>query len=308
MRKASFIESQSSHVISGPLDKIAYVRHVRSWSDLAALQEQFSSENEKWIYRGLRSAKWNLETTLERAVRRFDSHHMPTLAIEGGLIRQFQRRAHHYLLDVPENEKWIEWLSLMQHHGGPTRLMDWTYSFNVALHFAIEAYGLEKSDKSCVIWGFELNWMEKQLKRILSSSDWRLISKTDRNLEEAKTFKRIFANRKHLRKSLVCAVNPFRLNQRLSIQQGIFLCPGDISKPFQENLASMFPATKVSKKLVKCIITFDEEARKEVARRLIRMNMTRTTLFPGLDGFASSLALHLANPVVLEPSSSFPID
>jgi len=70
----------------------------------------------------------------------------------------------------------------------------------------------------------------------------------------------------------------------------------------------MFPEMKVNKKLVKCVITLDEAARQDVAQRLIRMNMTRTSLFPGLDGFACSLALHLANPGVLEPGRSFPID
>ncbi len=188
-------------MISARLDKIAHVRNVQTWDQLVELQKWFETENGKWIYRGLRSANWHLETTLERAVRRFDSRGTPTLALEGGLIRQFQRRAHHYLPDVPEKEKWIEWLSLMQHHGAPTRLMDWTYSFNVALHFAAETFGLEKADKSCVIWAFELNWMEKQLKRILSDNDWQLINKEDRNLEETKTFERIFAKRKHVRKS-----------------------------------------------------------------------------------------------------------
>jgi len=186
---------------SETLDKIAHVHNVKNWSGLVALQEEFENENEKWIYRGLRSVDWNLETSLERAVRRFDSQRLPTLALEGGLIRQFQRRAHHYLPDVPEKDKWIEWLSLMQHHGAPTRLMDWTYSFNVALHFAVESFGLEEKDKSCMIWAFELNWMEEQLKKILSRRDWKLINEEDRNLEEANTFKRIsltesaFANR-----------------------------------------------------------------------------------------------------------------
>ena len=290
------------------LDQFSHAFHVCNWKELVELQEWFERDNGKWIYRGLRSEKWALETSLERAVRRFDRNAMPTSALEHGLIRQFQRRAHHYLPDVPERNKWIEWLALMQHHGAPTRLMDWTYSFYVGLHFAVEHFGLVRNDKSCVIWALELDWVDKQLRRILSPEDWKVINTNDRNLEDPTTFKRIFARPRKNRNSLVCAVNPFRLNQRLSIQQGVFLCPGDISKPFQDNLASLFPTKKANMKLVKCIISLDDDARRDVARRLNRMNMTRTSLFPGLDGFSSALALSLANPEVLVPDKAYPRD
>jgi hypothetical protein len=290
------------------LDKLAHDRLARNWKELVELQAWFEAGHGKWVYRGLRSDKWALETNLERAVRRFDCKGSPNSKLEFGLLRQFQRRAHHYLTDVPERDNWIEWLALMQHHGAPTRLMDWTYSFYIGLHFAVEHFGLERSDTSCVIWALDLDWVDEQLERILSPKDWKAINGDDWNLENARTFTRIFARPRSNRYSLVCAVNPFRLNQRLSIQQGVFLCQGDISKPFQTNLAAMFLGKKASMKLVKCTISLDDDARIEVARKLIQMNMTRTSLFPGLDGFSSSLALALSNPKVLMPGKAYPRD
>jgi hypothetical protein len=34
-------------------------------------------------------------------------------------------------------------------------------------------------------------------------------------------------------------VNPFRLHQRLVVQQGVFLCPGNIRRPFEKNLLAL---------------------------------------------------------------------
>jgi hypothetical protein len=55
--------------------------------------------------------------------------------IESGLLRRFKRQAHHYISNPPEENDPLEWLALMQHYGAPTRLLDWTYSFFVALYF-----------------------------------------------------------------------------------------------------------------------------------------------------------------------------
>lgn len=98
-------------------------------------------------------------------------------------------------------------------------------------------------------------------------------------------------------------LNPYRLNQRLSIQQGIFLCPGDISSSFVENLAALGPA---GGNLIKCVITLDGPAYQSAIQKLMRMNMTRTTLFPGLDGFALSQKMALASPEVLVPHAQYP--
>lgn len=148
------------------------VFHARSWSDVIEFYEWTAkNKNQKWIFRGQKKAEWGLETSLERAVKRFDQSGEPISKLEGGLLRQFQRRAHYYLPQFPEKDAWLEWLALMQHHGAPTRLMDWTSSFFVALFFA-----LEEAEISCAVWALDASWTDEQLKKKLSKSDWRLIS------------------------------------------------------------------------------------------------------------------------------------
>lgn len=84
-------------------------------------------------------------------------------------------------------------------------------------------------------------------------------------------------------------MNPSILNQRLVIQQGVFLCPGDPSKTFVENLEGNLSEPGSEDKIRRYFIPYN--AREEILRNLFRMNINRAGLFPGLDGFAKSLNL-----------------
>lgn len=77
-----------------------------------------------WAFRGHGDAGYELETTLYRGGQRF--HCPPEILAdrEAWILRQFQRRAHHYIKDPPPVDKHLEWLALIQHFGGPTRLLD----------------------------------------------------------------------------------------------------------------------------------------------------------------------------------------
>jgi len=68
------------------------------------------------------------------------------LDIEDDLFRRFWREGPQYYTprSDPRYEVW-DFYILMQHHGAPTRLLDWTESALTALHFAIKAVDSEKS-------------------------------------------------------------------------------------------------------------------------------------------------------------------
>src|SRR5262245_2326000 len=79
-----------------------------------------------FAYRGVSEAGYSLSTSLARLGRPYPN-------MERNLLKQFQKYAHK---DVVEQDTDWHWLSVAQHHGLPTRLLDWTYSPLVALHFA----------------------------------------------------------------------------------------------------------------------------------------------------------------------------
>ena len=94
----------------------------------------------RFAYRGVSSSSYKLETSLMRLGGEYAK-------VEPHLLRQFRKYAYKYQSDH-ENE-WF-WLSIAQHHGLPTRLMDWTYSPEVALHFATQ--DPDKFDRDGAIW------------------------------------------------------------------------------------------------------------------------------------------------------------
>jgi hypothetical protein len=240
-----------------------------------------------------------LTTSLERACNAFGIDLNRAKYVEANLAREFQRRYHLYATQVPAKDDILEWLTLMQHHGAPTRLLDWTYSFFVAVYFAFE----EKSESDqYVVWCIDNKWLQPQLGEIWEANgfDKEAINKVAR-CRDGNSLSRIV----NIPKRFVFPANPLRYNERLTIQQGVFLCPSDVSVSFQTNLAFLNECKDVKEHIYKLILVDkDGSFRKKALRHLERMNMSRATLFPGLDGFAQSLWTQLPRLSEL-PSHSY---
>jgi hypothetical protein len=95
---------------------------------------------------------------------------------------------------------------------------------------------------------------------------------------------------------LVIPMNPLALDERLAVQQGVFLSSLDITRRLPDLLRSLDTpgvyAHNVRKLSISCSLPFICEALSE----LQRMNITRLSLFPGIDGLANSLNNLLAMP------------
>jgi len=201
--------------------------------------------------------------------------------LEQKLVREFQRRYQFYAIHVPNNNDYLEWLALMQHHGAPTRLLDWTYSLFVAAYFAIAKSNPTEAEKS-IIWALDSCWMEKCAKSVVGK---KLIEDFDRN-RSGESFVNLFMNKSP--KRFVFTANPSKFNERLTIQQGCFLCPGNAYEPFEENLPAF---NNVKAHLWGIMI--QKECQGDIICELARMNIDSATLFPDLDGFAHSLKTRL---------------
>jgi len=289
-----------------------WLRTVNNFRELQEIYEKLNQRKEKkkddveWVFRGHRCITWKLETTLDRAFRKLD----PTdeldprkrLMIEGGLLRRFARQSHHYLEHSPSHGNVMEWLSLMRHYGTPCRLLDWTYSFWAGVFFALEH---AKKERSCSVWVANQKLLWSQLKRrheVLSLYVDDEKRGSDPNVMKHETFRAVFMQGQ----LFVCPINAYGLNERLIIQQGTFLCPGDISKSFEDNLAALAPVIDpepdFGDEVWELRIDATPEEKKRILKHLHRMNMNQATLYPGLDGFARSLeTLMIISPEIFRP-------
>jgi hypothetical protein len=83
-----------------------------------------------WVFRGQRDHTWGLKTSLERLAGPNDAPRR--IVVEERILNRFMRQARQHLPFVPHKHDYLAWLSYIQHHGGPTRLLDFTRSFYVA--------------------------------------------------------------------------------------------------------------------------------------------------------------------------------
>ena len=124
------------------------IERIASWTDFQRFAAHHKST--EWFFRGQSDARWRLRPLLERLTSypigtpdearkqgAVSELMQDAFYAEFELSREFKRRAHHYINNLPAETENIEWLALMQHHGVPTRLLDWTLSPYVAAYFAV---------------------------------------------------------------------------------------------------------------------------------------------------------------------------
>ena len=232
------------------------------------------------VYRGVANADARLLTSLDRLGGINPAHSKAHL--EEHLLRNFIRYGKPFL---PENrENLWEIMVIAEHHGLPTRLLDWTHSPLVAAHFATLS-STPKTDR--IVW--RLDWKAVHRKFNLRDvvflvEDLDALLK-ERGLPSGWEFLDCGAPTE---KQFVCVLEPPVVTQRLAVQSGAFTMAAVKDQPLDEILAE----NALSDALTQFVIP---AAKVDYIRdQLDLCTVDERRLFPGLDGIAAELRRYYA--------------
>jgi hypothetical protein len=247
--------------------------------------EHPDEETGRWrdtgVYRGAPAPHRPLLTSLDR-LGGDDPPHTKT-SLEAHILRNFARYSRPHLPTPPESD-W-ELLVTAQHHGVPTRLLDWTYSPFVAAHFATLPSRRKTGEYDRAVW--RLDWRAVHRKfgfpelALLITDLERLLSG-----DHACTPWMVFEGR--VDREFACMIEPPSLDSRIIAQAAVFTLCSDASQSFD----AFLDAHGLSDALTNFVIPAAHVAR--VRDQLDMAAMDERRLFPDLDGLAAGLRRYYA--------------
>jgi hypothetical protein len=273
---------------------------AESWSHLCDVlfedswQADIGRFRSQFVYKGLSDARYDLTTTLMRLGGNYAD-------VERHLLRNFMKYAQR---DVSLGTSLWNWLALAQHHGLPTRLLDWTYSPFVALHFATS--NLTNPEGESVVWAVDHirahRLLPKPLQKVLSDegSDVWTTELLDGQLG---TWESLNALKTKNQRSKAAAgkddavllfFEPPSLDQRIVNQYALFSV---LSSPSVSLEAWLADHEDLARRIV-----IPRQLRWEVRDKLDQANINERVLFPGLDGLCSWLRRHYSPVDTGKPS------
>ena len=221
-----------------------------------------------FAFRGLSRRDHALSSTLVRLAR----GHGDARRLELALIRNFRKYAHGEA--VGTDSVW-HWLALGQHRGLPTRLLDWTYSPLVALHFATE----DPADYSvdAVVWCVNFVEANKQLparlRRILQSEGSDTFT-----VEMLAQFRSLRDFDALSREPFLVFVEPPAVDRRILNQLALFSLMSSPSATMDEWLRQHPELCRQ--------VRIPAALKWEIRDKLDQANVNERVLFPGLDGLS----------------------
>ena len=251
---------------------------------MADLLRHLNDLPNSFFYRGQADASWSLQSSLERIIGASWSIEKAQ-KFEDYSINQFRSKFHLYDRENIQPESKLAWLSIMQHYGVPTRLIDFTESPYVALYFALEAHNLQ-SGKNIALYA--LNYSEIMDKSI------EFIKCKDKDFKETRLT--VFEQQDKIFEDVVdrfsydiaWIAEPKQLNARLDRQAGSFLLSGNRGLKVENVLSSELYART---QCIKYVIS--PELFSGIFTLLRKMNITSKSLYGNLDGLARSIKMQL---------------
>ncbi|MCF8365267.1 MAG: FRG domain-containing protein [Bacteroidales bacterium] len=249
----------------------------QSWTDLQEIlfHDSYNKKIDRirspYVYRGLSYFNYEMKTSLIRLGGNFKT-------LEFHLLRNFKKYSHRP--EILSNTEW-DWLALAQHHGLPTRLLDWTYSPYVALHFATAE--LDTYDNDGIIWALKYEVLTDYLPEKLSKELCRVGSNSFTSSMLNNVYKSLEELSEESSEFTVAFESP-SLDTRIVNQFAIFT--------FMSHAESLLDDWLLDKPDLYFRIRIPAAMKWEIRDKLDQVNINERVLFPGFDGLSKWLKRH----------------
>ena len=240
-------------------------------------RKDIARNRSQYLYRGMANTKFSLTTSLDRNCKEHKKE------LEPCILMNFTKYG---ALEDPTIERSV-WRQMFmgQHHGLPTRLLDWSHSSLMALHFATTENNLDKMDAhDCMIWRIDMKEIHSLLPDVYRDA-------LERNQTSVFSVDMLNAIAPSLNKydsdmgdSPMVIIEPPSIDPRIVNQYSFFsIVPNGVS-----NLEEFLD--KYTEKTVKYVIK--KELRWRIRDMLDSQNVSERMVYPGLDGLTSWLGRH----------------
>ena len=230
-----------------------------------------------YLYRGMPNSEYKMVTSLSRCCK--DKQQM----LEPAILNNFAKYAVRIDQHVAENV-WYQMIT-GQHNGLPTRLLDWTHSSLVALHFAMTEDDLEEMDShDCVVWRIDMNEQIAHLPEKYRAA----VGKQQTTLFSVQMLNSItdslYQYDEDMGDRSMVIIEPPSTNDRIIMQYSFFSV---IPMGMSDIEGFLNDHTKNTAKYV-----IDRRLRWRVRDMLDSLNISERLLYPGLEGLSKWIARH----------------
>lgn len=230
-----------------------------------------------FIYRGLSKDTYNLSTSLQRNCKHLHGE------LECSILRNFTKYA--ITEDPTLNTSVWKQMILGQHHGLPTRLLDWTYSPLTALHFATTENNLDKMDKhDCIVWKIDIT----EIHRLLPQKYFDMLDEEKAGIFTVEMLNKIVSDTdeydRDMQNTSMVIIEPPSIDPRIINQYSYFsIVPGGM-----DDIEAFLD--RYTENTVKYVIK--KELRWRIRDMLDQLNINERIVYPGLDGLSQWLTRH----------------